>query len=81
MFYHFLIFSRLLYTPCTDCSGTEYITIILTENQTDPDIPVASVLVTLTIVVTDQNDHPQMFLTQYGQSLLHSDPSEPVVVS
>ena len=71
----------MLYTPCQDCSGTEYINIILTENHTDPDIPAASIPVTLTVTVTDKNDHPVMFLTQYGESLLHQDPSEPVIVS
>ena len=71
----------MLYTPCKDCSGTEYINIILTENQTDPAIPVASIPVTLTVTVTNKNDHPVMFLTQYGESILHQDPSEPVIVS
>ncbi|VDI39321.1 Hypothetical predicted protein [Mytilus galloprovincialis] len=71
---------RLLYTPCVDCSGTEIIRIILSENQTDPNIPVASLPVTLTVTITSQNDHPEIFITQYGQSMLHQDPSEPVIV-
>ncbi|VDI27589.1 Hypothetical predicted protein, partial [Mytilus galloprovincialis] len=70
----------LLYTPCVDCSGTEIIRIILSENQTDPNIPVASLPVTLTVTITSQNDHPEIFITQYGQSMLHQDPSEPVIV-
>ena len=70
-----------MYTPCTDCSGAEYINIILTENQTDPDISVASLPVMLTVNVTNKNDHPVMFLTQYGESVLHQDSYEPVIVS
>jgi hypothetical protein len=39
------------------------------------------VVLNLTITVTNKNDHPVMFLTQYGESILHQDPSEPVIVS
>ncbi|CAC5409205.1 unnamed protein product [Mytilus coruscus] len=68
----------LLYTPCTDCAGIEYIHILLTEHQTD--IPAASSNVTITVHVISQNDHPVVFLTQYGSSILLEDTSEPVVV-
>ncbi|VDI50948.1 Hypothetical predicted protein, partial [Mytilus galloprovincialis] len=68
----------LLYTPCTDCAGTEYIHILLTEHQTD--IPAASSNVTITVDVISQNDHPVVFLTQFGSSILLEDTSEPVVI-
>ena len=70
---------RLLYTPCSDCSGTEYIYILLTEVQTD--FPAANTVVMLTVNVTSQNDYPVVFFTQYGKSVLFGDPSEPVIVS
>ncbi|CAG2196988.1 unnamed protein product [Mytilus edulis] len=40
----------LMYTPCTDCAGTEYIHILLTEHQTD--IPAASSNITIIVHVT-----------------------------
>ncbi|VDI67222.1 Hypothetical predicted protein [Mytilus galloprovincialis] len=70
----------LLYTPCTDCSGVETLTIILQEIQTNDDIPPASSEATLIITIIDSNDPPEIFLTQYGQSILSSDPTEPVLV-
>ena len=70
---------RLLYTPCSDCSGTEYIYILLTEVQTD--FPAASTVVMLTVNVTSQNDYPVGFLSLYGTSVLLGDPTEPVIVS
>ncbi|XP_076116641.1 uncharacterized protein LOC143084119 [Mytilus galloprovincialis] len=70
----------LLYTPCKDCYGVESIPIILKENQSDPDIPPADTPVTVTINVIDVNDPPVMFVTQYGHSKMHSDPTEPILV-
>ncbi|VDI71255.1 Hypothetical predicted protein, partial [Mytilus galloprovincialis] len=70
----------LLYTPCTDCSGIETLTIILQEIQTNDDIPPASSETTIVITIIDSNDPPEIFLTQYGQSILSSDPTEPVLV-
>ncbi|XP_071145141.1 uncharacterized protein [Mytilus edulis] len=70
----------LLYTPCTDCSGVETLTIILQEVQTNDDIPPASSETTIVITIIDSNDPPEIFLTQYGQSILSSDPTEPVLV-
>ncbi|VDI28035.1 Hypothetical predicted protein, partial [Mytilus galloprovincialis] len=70
----------LLYTPCTDCSGIETIAIILQELQTNDDIPPASSETTIVITIIDSNDPPEIFLTQYGQSILSSDPTEPVLV-
>ncbi|XP_076076023.1 uncharacterized protein LOC143046845 [Mytilus galloprovincialis] len=68
----------LMYTPCTDCAGTEYIHILLTEHQTD--ISAASSNITIIVHVTSKNEHPGVFLTQYGSSVLFEDKSEPVVV-
>lgn len=76
----FLIFYSLLYTPCKDCYGVESIPIILKENQSDPDIPPADTPVTVTINVIDVNDPPVMFVTQYGKSKMHSDPTESIPV-
>ncbi|XP_076086943.1 uncharacterized protein LOC143057517 [Mytilus galloprovincialis] len=70
----------LLYTPCTDCSGVETLTIILSEVQTNEDIPPASSETTIVITIIDYNDSPEIFLTQHGQSILSFDPSEPVLV-
>ena len=69
-----------MYTPCKDCSGTETIPLVLSENQTDPDIPPADTHIPLTLNVEDVNDPPNMFVTQYGQSVMHDDPTEPIEV-
>ncbi|XP_076087285.1 uncharacterized protein LOC143057777 [Mytilus galloprovincialis] len=70
----------LLYTPCTDCSGVETLSIILQEVQTNDDIPPASSETTLVITIIDFNDPPEIFLAQHGQYILSSDPTEPVLV-
>ncbi|XP_052067219.1 uncharacterized protein LOC127706604 [Mytilus californianus] len=70
----------LLYTPCKDCYGVESIPIILQENQSDPDIPPADTPVTVTINVIDVNNPPVMFVTQFGWSVMHSDPTEPILI-
>lgn len=75
------IINRLLYTPCKDCSGLETIFITLTENQTDPDIPVSDSPVKLTIDVVNVNDPPTVFVTQYGHSIMQADPTEPIKVT
>ncbi|XP_063408918.1 uncharacterized protein LOC134692399 [Mytilus trossulus] len=70
----------LLYAPCPDCSGVETLSIILREVQTNDDIPPASSEATLVITIIDFNDPPEIFLTQHGQSILSSDPTEPTLV-
>ncbi|XP_062589554.1 uncharacterized protein LOC134251189, partial [Saccostrea cucullata] len=70
----------LVYTPCVDCSGDERIDILLIENQTNPDIPVASTKVAINIHIQPVNDFPTVFLTLNGSSLLSKDPTEDVIV-
>ncbi|CAC5412723.1 unnamed protein product [Mytilus coruscus] len=70
----------LMYTPCKDCSGVETIDIILREVQTSKDVTPASSEATLVITIIDTNDPPDMFLVQYGQSILLDDPTEPFMV-
>ncbi|XP_076085497.1 uncharacterized protein LOC143056293 [Mytilus galloprovincialis] len=70
----------LLYTPCEDCTGLEIIPVILLENQTGTDISPLSTTVYLWINVTDLFDPPVIFLTQYGETLLGADPTEPIIV-
>ncbi|OPL33868.1 hypothetical protein AM593_07144, partial [Mytilus galloprovincialis] len=70
----------LLYTPCRDCTGVEQIPIILQEVQRDNSITAIHKLITLTFNVTQLNDPPVVFMTQYGQNILHDDPTEPVLV-
>lgn len=69
-----------MFTPCEDCSGVETIDIILMEIQTSKDITPASSEASLVITIIDTNDPPEMFLVQYGQSILLDDPTEPVMV-
>ncbi|XP_071123199.1 uncharacterized protein [Mytilus edulis] len=70
----------LLYTPCRDCTGNEQIPVVLQEVQRDHLITPVHRLITLTISVTQLNDPPIVFMTQYGQNILHDDPTEPVLV-
>ncbi|VDI62203.1 Hypothetical predicted protein [Mytilus galloprovincialis] len=70
----------LLYTPCRDCTGVEQIPIVLQEVQRDNAITPVFRLITLTINVAQKNDPPIVFMTQYGQNILHDDPTEPVLV-
>ncbi|CAG2247499.1 unnamed protein product [Mytilus edulis] len=71
----------LMYTPCKDCSGVETIDIILKEVQTSKDITPVSSEASIVITIIDTNDPPDMFLVQYGQSILLDDPTEPVMVA
>ncbi|XP_062613272.1 uncharacterized protein LOC134275049, partial [Saccostrea cucullata] len=70
----------LVYTPCLDCSGNETIGIMLTENQTNPEIPAASTKIAINIHIQSINDPPSVFLTVNGSSLLNKDPTEDVVI-
>ena len=70
----------LLYTPCLDCSGIQHIPIIIQEIQKDQLVQPVNTSITLTIDVMQQNDSPVIFLTQYGQYILHQDPTEPFLV-
>ncbi|CAG2187681.1 unnamed protein product [Mytilus edulis] len=70
----------LLYTPCRDCTGVEQIPIILQEVQRDNSITAIHKLITLTFNAAQLNDPPVVFMTQYGQNILHDDPTEPVLV-
>ena len=53
---------------------------MMRENQTDPTIPSANSTAVITITVTPVNDVPVMFVSRFGQSLITSDPTEPVRV-
>ncbi|XP_033763071.1 uncharacterized protein LOC117344449 isoform X3 [Pecten maximus] len=70
----------LYYTPCTDCNGLDYIYITLAELQSDPDIPPENTSVILTVNITEINDPPVIFASQFGDSVLNEDITEPIVL-
>lgn len=78
--FFFLFAFSLIYTPCQDCSGVEYINITMYEEQRDPDIPPANATDMITVNIEPVNDPPLIFLFHNGQSLLHDDPTEPITV-
>lgn len=80
-FFSFFLFAfSLIYTPCQDCSGVEYINITMYEEQRDPDIPPANATDMITVNIEPVNDPPLIFLFHKGQSILHDDPTEPITV-
>lgn len=78
--FFFLFAFSLIYTPCQDCSGVEYINITMYEEQRDPDIPSANATDMITVNIEPVNDPPLIFLFHNGQSILHDDPTEPITV-
>lgn len=78
--FFFLFAFSLIYTPCQDCSGVEYINITMYEEQRDPDIPPANATDVITVNIEPVNDPPLIFLFHNGQSILHDDPTEPITV-
>ena len=53
---------------------------IIQEIQKHQLVQPVNTSITLTIDVMQQNDPPVIFLTQYGQYILHQDPTEPFLV-
>lgn len=76
----FIVTFSLIYTPCQDCSGAEYINITMYEEQSDPDIPPANTTDVITVKIEPVNDPPIIFLFHNGQPILHDDPTEPITV-
>ncbi|XP_062596534.1 uncharacterized protein LOC134257978, partial [Saccostrea cucullata] len=66
------------YSPCQDCSGVEYINIVMYEIDEDIDPQNSSDI--LEIHIEEVNDPPIVFLLYNGQSILHDDPTEPITV-
>lgn len=74
------LYSSLVYNPCQDCSGIQYVNLTMYEEQPDPDITPTSTNDIITINVLPVNDPPVIFLFHQGQSILNEDPTEPVTV-
>ena len=79
-FIPWLLFCRLIYTPCDNCAGFECVPVILQENQTGTEIPALNTTVFLCINITELADAPTIFLTRYGDTILPDDPTETIIV-
>ena len=80
VFLYFVSVYYIHHVTCLDCSGIQHIPIIIQEIQKDQLVQPVNTSITLTIDVMQQNDSPVIFLTQYGQYILHQDPTEPFLV-